>query len=56
VVPGGKDADAVRREVRHYVDVFRRTGFILGVTNSIPQHFPWENTLAIVHEWKKLRR
>ncbi|MFO7899983.1 MAG: uroporphyrinogen decarboxylase family protein [Planctomycetota bacterium] len=56
VLLGGDDPEAVRREVRHCVDVFGRTGFILGVTNSIRGHFPWENTLAMVDEWKKLRQ
>jgi len=55
VLLGGKDPEAVRREVRHCVDVFGRRGFILGVTNSIRAHFPWENTLAMIDEWKKIR-
>ncbi len=55
VLLGGNDPNAVRREVRHCVEVFGRTGFILGVTNSIRAHFPWENTLAMVDEWKKVR-
>ncbi len=33
----------------------REAGFILGVTNSIRNHFPWENTLAMLDEWKKVR-
>ena len=52
---GGNDADAVRGEVRHCVDVFGERGFILGVTNSIRNHFPWENTLALIDEWKEVR-
>ena len=52
---GGDDPQAVRDEVRHCVDVFGDRGFILGVTNSIRNHFPWENTLAMIDEWKKLR-
>lgn len=55
VLLGGKDSEAVRKEVRHCVDVFGKKGFILGVTNSIRNHFPWENTLALVDEWKKVR-
>jgi uroporphyrinogen-III decarboxylase len=55
VLLGGNDTEAVRKEVRHCIDVFDRKGFILGVTNSIRQHFPWENTLALVDEWKRLR-
>jgi hypothetical protein len=52
---GGKDPEAVRREVRHCIAVFGRTGFILGVTNSIRAHFRWDNTLAMVDEWKRCR-
>jgi hypothetical protein len=52
---GGNDPEAVRREVRHCVDVFGRKGYILGVTNSIRQHFPWDNALAMIDEWKKIR-
>ena len=42
-------------EVCHCVEVFGKSGFILGVTNSIRNHFPWENTLAMIDEWKKVR-
>jgi len=52
---GGGDERAVREEVRRCVDVFGRRSFILGVTNSIRNHFLWENTLALVDEWKKIR-
>jgi len=53
---GGKSPDQVRAEVRLCAEIFGHTGFILGVTNSIRQHFPWENTLAMVDEWKKVRQ
>jgi len=55
VLIGGNDPEAVRREVCHCVEVFGKSGFILGVTNSIRNHFPWENTLAMIDEWKKVR-
>ncbi|MCK4625897.1 MAG: hypothetical protein KAV00_11345, partial [Phycisphaerae bacterium] len=55
VLLGGDDPEAVRREVRHCADVFGKRGFILGVTNSIRNHFPWENTLAMIDEWKRIR-
>ena len=55
VLLGGNDTDAIRREVRHCVDVFGKCGFILGSTNSIRNHFPWQNTLALIDEWKNLR-
>lgn len=40
---------------RGSVSVFGKTGFILGVTNSIRNQFPWENTPALVDEWKEVR-
>lgn len=55
VLIGGESADAVREEVREAVELFGRTGFILGVTNSIRNHFPWENTLAMIDGWKQVR-
>lgn len=55
VLLGGSDPDAVRQEVRHCADLFGRRGFILGATNSIRDHFPWPNTLAMIDEWKKVR-
>jgi len=55
VLLGGNDPEAVRREVRRCADVFGRKGFILGVTNSIRNHFPWDNTLTMVDEWKRIR-
>lgn len=55
VLLGGNSPEAVRREVRQCVEVFGKTGYILGVTNSIRQHFPWQNTLALVDEWRKVR-
>ncbi|MBT3288894.1 MAG: hypothetical protein HN849_12620 [Victivallales bacterium] len=55
VLLGGGDPEAVRQEVRRCVEVFGCCGFILGVTNSIRQHFPWENTVAMIDEWKRVR-
>ncbi|MCK5758264.1 MAG: hypothetical protein KAH14_04150 [Clostridiales bacterium] len=48
-----KDDNLTREAVRDAMEVFEGTGFILGVTNSIRQHFNWDNTLALVDEWKK---
>ncbi len=48
-----KDDSMTRKAVRDAMEVFEGTGFILGVTNSIRQHFNWDNTLALVDEWKK---
>ena len=55
VLLGGSDPDVVRQEVRHSIDVFGRRGFILGASNSVRNHFPWENTLAMIDEWKTIR-
>ncbi|MDD5598764.1 MAG: uroporphyrinogen decarboxylase family protein [Victivallaceae bacterium] len=55
VILGGDSTEKVREEVRKTVDIFGRKNFILGVTNSVRNHFPWKNTLAMVDEWKKVR-
>lgn len=55
VLLGGDDPDAVREEVRRACGLFGRKGFVLGVTNSIRNHFPWENTFAMIDEWKRVR-
>ncbi len=52
---GGQDEAGVRKAVRDAVQVFGRKGFILGITNSIRNHWPWANTLAMIDEWKKIR-
>jgi len=48
-----KDDSLTRKAVRDAMETFDGMGFILGVTNSIRQHFNWKNTLAMVDEWKK---
>lgn len=53
-INGGKEED-VRKAVRNALDVFGKRGFILGITNSIRKHMPWENVLAMVDEWKRCR-
>lgn len=55
VLLGGKDPEAVRAEVRRCVEVFGKRGYILGVTNSIRNHFHWPCALAMIDEWKRLR-
>ena len=55
-VIGSGTGNDVRNEVRKAIDIFGKQGFILGVTNSIRNHFPWDNTLAMVDEWKKYRK
>ena len=54
-VIGSGSTEDVRAEVRKAIDIFGEQNFILGVTNSIRNHFPWENTLAMIDEWKKYR-
>lgn len=48
-----KDDSMTRKAVRDAMETFDGMGFILGVTNSIREHFKWDNTLALVDEWKK---
>lgn len=48
-----KDDSLTRKAVREAMETFDGMGFILGVTNSIRQHFNWNNTLALIDEWKK---
>ena len=55
VLLGRADRNTVRREVLRCVDIFGKKGYILGVTNSVRNHFRWENVLAMIDEWKKIR-
>lgn len=48
------DDISTRKAVRDAMDTFSGTNFILGVTNSIRQHFNWNNTIAMVDEWRKI--
>jgi hypothetical protein len=45
----------VRRAVREAFETFGRTGFVLSAVPSIRAHWPWENTLAMLDEWQRLR-
>ena len=47
--------EATRRAVREVFDVFGRTGLI--ITQCVSSHsiMPWESTLAMVDEWRRLR-
>lgn len=47
--------DEVRRAVRHVFEAFGRTGLILTPCSTAKAVFPWENVLAMIDEWKKLR-
>jgi uroporphyrinogen-III decarboxylase len=50
-----KDPEVVRQAVRDVFGAFGKTGLILGVSSSVHPMMPWENTLAMADEWRKLR-
>jgi hypothetical protein len=52
---GEGSPDTVRQAVRDAFEVFGPRGFILSAVPSIRAHWPWENTLAMLDEWRKLR-
>ena len=47
--------ETVRKAVRHVFEVFGKTGLILTPCSSAKATFPWENILAMIDEWKRLR-
>jgi hypothetical protein len=47
--------EEVRKAVRRVFEVFGKTGLLLTPCSSSKAVFPWENILAMVDEWKKLR-
>ena len=47
--------DATRKAVRHVFEVFGKTGLILSPGVSAHSIMPWESTLAMMDEWRKLR-
>ena len=50
-----EDDAKVRESVREVFDVFGKRGLILTACASAHSIMPWENTLAMIDEWKKLR-
>ncbi|MBU4273829.1 MAG: hypothetical protein KKA28_18365 [Planctomycetes bacterium] len=50
----GKPED-VRAAVRRAFEVFGKRGFILTAVPTIRPQWPWENVLAMIDEWQKLR-
>ena len=50
-----EDSTIVRDAVREVFDVFGKRGLVLSPCPSSHAIMPWENTLAMVDEWKKLR-
>jgi len=47
--------DATRQAVRDIFEAFRSPGFVLAPCVSAHSIMPWESTLAMIDEWKKLR-
>jgi hypothetical protein len=47
--------EEVRAAVRQAIDVFGQRGFILTAVPSIRPQWPWENVLAMLDEWRKVR-
>jgi uroporphyrinogen-III decarboxylase len=47
--------EVVRQAVRDVFAAFGKTGLILGAASSIHPTMPWENTLAMLEEWRRLR-
>ena len=52
---GEGSPEIARQAVRDAFRAFGNTGFILKAVPSIRAHWPWENALAMVDEWKRLR-
>ncbi len=51
-----EDSEVVRGAVREVFEVFGRRGLLLTACPSAHSIMPWENTLAMIEEWKRLRR
>jgi len=45
----------VRKAVRHVFEAFGKRGLVITPCSSSKAVFPWENLLAMVEEWKRLR-
>jgi len=48
--------EATRQAVRDVFEVFVRPGFVLSPGVSAHSIMPWESTVAMIDEWKRLRR
>jgi len=49
------DPEVVREAVRKVFAVFGKTGLIISACSSVHPMMPWENTLAMLDEWRRLR-
>ncbi len=47
--------DVVRKAVRDVFAAFRKNGLIISAASSVHPMMPWENTLAMIEEWRRLR-
>ncbi len=47
--------EVVRQAVRDVFAAFGKTGLIIKASSSVHPMMPWENTLAMLDEWRKLR-
>ena len=52
---GAKNPEVVRQAVRDSFNAFGKEGLILTPCPSVHSIMPWENTLAMIDVWKKLR-
>lgn len=50
------DTNIVRKAVRDVFEVFGTEGLLITACPSAHSIMPWENTLAMIDEWKKLRK
>jgi uroporphyrinogen-III decarboxylase len=49
------DPEVVREAVRKVFAAFGKTGLIISAVSSVHPMMPWENTVAMLDEWKRLR-
>jgi len=50
-----ESTDVVRQAVRDVFDAFGKTGLIVTAPSSVHPMMPWENTLAMIDEWRTHR-
>ncbi len=49
------DQEAVRNAVERVFEIYGRSGLIVAACSSVKAIHPWENTLAMIETWKRLR-
>jgi uroporphyrinogen-III decarboxylase len=49
------DPEVVRKAVRDVFAAFGKTGLIISAVSSVHPMMPWENTVAMLEEWRALR-